>query len=180
MASLLGELQLHLNSVLGQNPNGARLGGCASSLRSSGAVRVRADLLQLPPYHEWPEDSLAAFEEVYSLIQETTRMLKPHSVTQICSCGTPPTFSLLPHYDQAVTADPTAASRYGSASSSTKRFRGPRRPSSPTTWNSPMAARAGRYRCATVRSSTARLSRQTLWTPQGRAIPSTPASSTPT
>ena len=61
------------------------------------------------PYHERPEDSLAAFAEVYSLIHETTRMLKPHSVTQICSCGTPPTFSLLPHYDQAVTADPTSS-----------------------------------------------------------------------
>jgi alpha-galactosidase len=61
------------------------------------------------PYHERPEDSLEAFAEVYSLIHETTRMLKPHSVTQICSCGTPPTFSLLPHYDQAVTADPTSS-----------------------------------------------------------------------
>jgi len=62
-----------------------------------------------PPHHERPEDSLAAFAEVYSLIHETTRMLKPHSVTQICSCGTPPTFSLLPHYDQTVTADPTSS-----------------------------------------------------------------------
>ncbi len=61
------------------------------------------------PYHERPEDSLVAFAEVYSLIHEMTRMLKPHSVTQICSCGTPPTFSLLPHYDQAVTADPTSS-----------------------------------------------------------------------
>ena len=61
------------------------------------------------PYHERPEDSLAAFAHVYALIQDTTRRLKPHSVTQVCPCGTPPTFSLLPHYDQAVTADPTSS-----------------------------------------------------------------------
>ncbi len=61
------------------------------------------------PYHERPEDSLAAFTEVYRLIHETTRQLKPHSVTQVCPCGTPPTFSLLPHYDQAVTAAPTSS-----------------------------------------------------------------------
>jgi alpha-galactosidase len=61
------------------------------------------------PYHEQPEDSLAAFAEVYRLIHETTRQLKPHSVTQVCPCGTPPTFSLLPYYDQAVTADPTSS-----------------------------------------------------------------------
>jgi alpha-galactosidase len=30
-------------------------------------------------------------------------------VTQICPCGTPPTFSLLPYMDQAVTADPTSS-----------------------------------------------------------------------
>lgn len=61
------------------------------------------------PFHERPEDSLGAFAEVYRLIHETTRSLKAHSVTQVCPCGTPPTFSLLPHYDQAVTADPTSS-----------------------------------------------------------------------
>jgi len=63
------------------------------------------------PYHERPEDSLADFAEVYRLIHETTRNLKPHSVIQICPCGTPPTFSLLPHYDQAVTADPISSAQ---------------------------------------------------------------------
>lgn len=62
-------------------------------------------------YHERPEDSLADFAEVYRLIHETTRSLKPHSVTQVCPCGTPPTFSLLPHYDQAVTADPISSAQ---------------------------------------------------------------------
>jgi alpha-galactosidase len=61
------------------------------------------------PYHERPEDSLAAFAEVHRLIYETTRALKSHSVTQICPCGTPVTFSLLPYHDQAVTTDPTSS-----------------------------------------------------------------------
>ncbi len=60
-------------------------------------------------YHERPEDSLAALAEVYRLIHDTTRTLKPDSVTQLCPCGTTPTFSLLPFYDQAVTADPTSS-----------------------------------------------------------------------
>src|SRR5207302_11002048 len=36
----------------------------------------------------------------------TTRALKPHSVTQICPCGTTPNFTWLQYMDQAVTADP--------------------------------------------------------------------------
>jgi alpha-galactosidase len=63
------------------------------------------------PHHEQPEDSLAGLAQVYRLIHETTRDLKPDSVTQVCPCGTLPTFSLLPHYDQAVTADPTSSAQ---------------------------------------------------------------------
>jgi alpha-galactosidase len=63
------------------------------------------------PDHQRPEDSPAAMAIVYRLIHETTRALKPHSVTQLCPCGTPPNFSLLPYYDQAVTADPTSSAQ---------------------------------------------------------------------
>jgi alpha-galactosidase len=59
--------------------------------------------------HFRPEESIEALSEAYRLIFETTRQLKPYSVTQICPCGTPPTFSLLPYMDQAVTADPTSS-----------------------------------------------------------------------
>ena len=59
--------------------------------------------------HLRPEESVEALSEAYRLIFETTRQLKPYSVTQICPCGTPPTFSLLPYMDQAVTADPTSS-----------------------------------------------------------------------
>jgi len=47
--------------------------------------------------------------EVYKTIFETTRALKPDSVTQICPCGTPPSLAWLRSMDQAVTADPVGS-----------------------------------------------------------------------
>ena len=60
-------------------------------------------------YHDRPEDSLAAFGKVFGLIHDTTCQLKPASVTQVCPCGTPPAYNLMPHFDQPVTADPTSS-----------------------------------------------------------------------
>jgi alpha-galactosidase len=60
-------------------------------------------------HHRSPEESIQAFGEVYKTIFDTTRSLKPDSVTQICPCGTPPSPSFLPYMDQAVTADPVGA-----------------------------------------------------------------------
>ena len=47
--------------------------------------------------------------DVYKIIFETTRAIKPESVTQACPCGTPPSLAWLPFIDQAVTADPVGA-----------------------------------------------------------------------
>jgi alpha-galactosidase len=47
--------------------------------------------------------------EVYKTIFQTTRAIKPESVTQACPCGTPPSLAWLPFIDQAVTADPVGA-----------------------------------------------------------------------
>jgi alpha-galactosidase len=47
--------------------------------------------------------------DVYKEIFQTTRALKPQSVTQSCPCGTPPSLAWLPFMDQAVTADPVGA-----------------------------------------------------------------------
>lgn len=59
--------------------------------------------------HARPEESTEALAEAYRVIFETTRQLRPNSVTQICPCGTPLTFSLIPFTDQTVTADPTSS-----------------------------------------------------------------------
>jgi len=60
-------------------------------------------------HHKSPEDSVNAMSEVYKAIFQTTRAIKPESVTQSCPCGTPPSLAWLPYMDQAVTADPVGA-----------------------------------------------------------------------
>ncbi|MGA9528286.1 MAG: alpha-galactosidase [Terriglobales bacterium] len=60
-------------------------------------------------HHKSPQDSVTAMGDVYKEIFQTTRALKPQSVTQSCPCGTPPSLAWLPFMDQAVTADPVGA-----------------------------------------------------------------------
>ncbi|HTQ96404.1 MAG TPA: hypothetical protein VMH89_06340, partial [Candidatus Acidoferrum sp.] len=43
------------------------------------------------------------------IIFETTRAIKPDSVTQSCPCGTPPSLAWFRYMDQAVTADPVGS-----------------------------------------------------------------------
>lgn len=60
-------------------------------------------------HHKSPYDSVYAMGEVYKTIFETTRALKPDSVTQSCPCGTPPSLAWFRYMDQAVTADPVGS-----------------------------------------------------------------------
>jgi alpha-galactosidase len=60
-------------------------------------------------HHKSPYDSVYAMGEVYKAIFETTRTLKPDSVTQSCPCGTPPSLAWFRYMDQAVTADPVGS-----------------------------------------------------------------------
>jgi alpha-galactosidase len=60
-------------------------------------------------HHRTPNDSINGVADVYKVIFQTTRTLKPESVTQICPCGTTPNLAWLPYEDQAVTADPVGS-----------------------------------------------------------------------
>jgi alpha-galactosidase len=60
-------------------------------------------------HHKSPQESVNAMADVYKIIFQTTRAIKPESVTQACPCGTPPSLAWLPFIDQAVTADPVGA-----------------------------------------------------------------------
>ena len=60
-------------------------------------------------HHKSPSESIEAVGTIYKIILDTTRALKPDSVTQACPCGTPPSLAWLPYIDQAVTADPVGA-----------------------------------------------------------------------
>lgn len=77
-------------------------------------------------HHACPEESVEAFAEAYRIIFETTRHLKPDSVTQICPCGTPLTHSLMPYTDQTVTADPTSSEQIRQRIKFYKALMGPR------------------------------------------------------
>ena len=60
-------------------------------------------------HHKSPQDSVNAMADIYKEIFQTSRAIKPQSVTQSCPCGTPPSLAWLPFMDQAVTADPVGA-----------------------------------------------------------------------
>jgi len=60
-------------------------------------------------HHKSPMDSVYAMGDIYKTIFDTTRALKPDSVTQSCPCGTPPSIAWLRYLDQAVTADPVGS-----------------------------------------------------------------------
>ena len=60
-------------------------------------------------HHKSPQESINAMADVYRIIYQTTRAMKPYSVTQICPCGTTPNLAWLGAMDQAVTADPVGA-----------------------------------------------------------------------
>ncbi len=62
-------------------------------------------------HHKSPQDSVNAVADVYKIIYQTSRAIKPDSVTQSCPCGTPPSLAWLPYMDQAVTADPVGATQ---------------------------------------------------------------------
>ncbi len=62
-------------------------------------------------HHKSPQESVNAMGEVYKAIFQTTRAIKPESVTQACPCGTPPSLAWLPFIDQAVTADPVGGAQ---------------------------------------------------------------------
>src|SRR6266700_965238 len=77
-------------------------------------------------HHKSPQDSVNAVADVYKTIFQTTRALKPESVTQSCPCGTPPSLAWLPYMDQAVTADPVGAKQVRSRTKVYKALLGPK------------------------------------------------------
>jgi alpha-galactosidase len=77
-------------------------------------------------HHKSPYDSVYAMGEVYKTIFETTRALKPDSVTQSCPCGTPPSVAWLRYMDQAVTADPVGSAQVRRRIKMYKALLGPR------------------------------------------------------
>jgi alpha-galactosidase len=85
-------------------------------IRDWGFDGHKLDNIYAPPpcynprhHHKSPYDSVYAMGDIYKTIFETTRALKPDSVTQSCPCGTPPSLAWFRYMDQAVTADPVGS-----------------------------------------------------------------------
>jgi alpha-galactosidase len=85
-------------------------------IRDWGFDGHKLDNIYTPPlcynpkhHHKSPYDSVYAMGEVYKTIFETTRALKPDSITQSCPCGTPPSLAWFRYMDQAVTSDPVGS-----------------------------------------------------------------------
>jgi alpha-galactosidase len=77
-------------------------------------------------HHKSPNDSVYAMGEIYKIIFDTTRALKPDSVTQSCPCGTPPSLAWFRYMDQAVTADPISSAQVRRRIKMYKALLGPR------------------------------------------------------
>jgi alpha-galactosidase len=61
--------------------------------------------------HRDPYESSRAMADVLRAIFETTRRLKPNSVTEVCPCGGISHHAWLPYVNQVVTADPVGAAQ---------------------------------------------------------------------
>ena len=77
-------------------------------------------------HHKSANDSVYAMGDVYKIIFETTRALKPDSVTQSCPCGTPPSLAWFRYMDQAVSADPINSAQVRRRIKMYKAIMGPR------------------------------------------------------
>jgi alpha-galactosidase len=59
--------------------------------------------------HQSPEDSIKGMGQVFRVIFETAREIKPESIIQICPCGAVPNLAWVFFQDQPVTADPVGS-----------------------------------------------------------------------
>ncbi|NOY95997.1 MAG: alpha-galactosidase [Chlorobi bacterium] len=58
--------------------------------------------------HKHPEESYQDLPKLLKAIYETSKSIKPYSVTEICNCGTTQDFFQSVYTDQPVTSDPTS------------------------------------------------------------------------
>lgn len=58
--------------------------------------------------HKYPGESYENLPKMLKTIYETSKSIKPYSVTEICNCGVPQDFFQSIYIDQPVTSDPTS------------------------------------------------------------------------
>ncbi|MGI8962738.1 MAG: alpha-galactosidase [Bryobacteraceae bacterium] len=86
-------------------------------------------------HHNSPQDSIRAVGNIYRAIFQTTRALKPESVTQICPCGTAPSMAGWPTWIRQSRRIPSAQFKSGGGSRCTKPSSDRISPCTAITWN---------------------------------------------
>jgi alpha-galactosidase len=77
-------------------------------------------------HHVSPEESFEALPELYKIISEETRKLKPLAILEMCPCGTFPSFYKMPYYNQPVASDPESKWQIRHRGKTIKALMGPR------------------------------------------------------
>ena len=79
-------------------------------------------------HHERPEEAVEAVPELFRLIYEAAREIKPNAVVEICPCGTTYSFFHLPYMNQPVSSDPESSFQVRLKGKTLKALMGPSAP----------------------------------------------------
>jgi alpha-galactosidase len=79
-------------------------------------------------HHERPEEAVEAVPELFRLIYEAAREIKPNAVVEICPCGTTYSFFNLPYMNQPVASDPESSFQIRLKGKTLKALMGPSAP----------------------------------------------------
>jgi alpha-galactosidase len=78
--------------------------------------------------HERPEEAVEAVPELFRLIYEAAREIKPNAVVEICPCGATYSFFHLPYMNQPVSSDPESSFQVRLKGKTLKALMGPSAP----------------------------------------------------
>jgi alpha-galactosidase len=76
--------------------------------------------------HSSPTESFEALPELFKVISDESRKIKPKAILEICPCGMFPSFYKMPYYNQSVASDPTNTWQIRHRGKTLKALMGPR------------------------------------------------------
>lgn len=78
--------------------------------------------------HTTPAESFEALPQLFKVISDESRMLKPKVILEICPCGMFPSFYKMPYYNQPVASDPNTTWQIRHRGKTIKALMGPKVP----------------------------------------------------
>ncbi len=76
--------------------------------------------------HASPEESFEGMPQLFKVISDESRKIKPGAILEICPCGMFPSFYKMPYYNQSVASDPTNTWQIRHRGKTLKALMGPR------------------------------------------------------